>query len=147
MAQAAGLCRRPQALDRVDPERLVKRAHRPRPDTGHVEHLEHARGDLGLQLVVREPSGLGELGQLRRQRGSGARDLRRLAASKKCGDVVRVALDDVGDATVCHRLVDDLAEDLEHVADLVEDACHLGVRDHRVAAARHGTWTRHWRPF
>ena len=79
--------------------------------------------------------------------GAGAGDLRWLAALVERGDVVGVALDDVGHAAVGDRLVDDLAEDLEHVADLVEDPRQLRVADDGVAAARHAPGSGHRRPF
>ena len=114
------------------------------PTPGTLQHLEQAVGDLRTQpLVILEPTGLRELGQLRGQRGAGTGDLRRLTALVERRDVVRVALDRIGHAAIRHRLVDDLAEDLEHVADLVEDPRQLRVADHRVAAARHAPWPRH----
>ena len=114
------------------------------PDAGDAQDLEQAVGDLGTEpVVVGEPAGLGELGQLLVQRGSGTGDLRRLTALEERRDVVRVALDRIGHPAVGHGLVDDLAEDLEHVADLVEDPRQLRVADHRVAAARHAPWPRH----
>ena len=144
VAEAAGLGGRAQPVQRVDPERLVKQTDRPWADAGDAEHLEHAIGDLGAQpLVVLEPAGLGKLGQLRGQRLAGAGNLGRLTALEERRDVVGVALDRIGHPTVGDRLVDDLAEDLEHVADLVEDPRQLRVADHRVAAARHAPWPRH----
>jgi hypothetical protein len=97
--------------------------------------------------VVFEPPGLGQLGQLGRQRRSGARQLRWLASAIEGGDVVGIALDHVGDPAVGHGLVDDLAEDLEHVRDLVENAGKLRVADHGFAAARRAPGAGHGSPF
>ena len=133
-AQAAALGRGAQRVEGVDPELVVEQPDRLRPDAGDAQHLEQPVGDLGAQpLVILEPAGLGELGELRGQRRPGAGDLRRLTAAIERRDVVRVALDRVGHAAVGDRLVDDLAEDLEHVADLVEDPRQLRVADDRVA--------------
>jgi hypothetical protein len=91
--------------------------------------------------------GLGQLGQLLGQRRSGAGQFGWRASAKERGDVVGVARDRIGDPSVGDRLVDDLAEDLEHVADLGEDARQLGIADHRVAAARHASRSGHRPPF
>ena len=110
------------------PSSTCEQADGLRPDARDAEDLEQAVRDLGPQpLVVLEAAGLGELGELGGQRRAGTRQLRRLAALEERGDVIRIALDGVGDAAIGDRLVDDLAEDLEHVADLVEDPRQLGA--------------------
>ncbi len=97
--------------------------------------------------MVAEAPGLRELGELRCQGLSGAGELRWLAPPEEGRHVIGIALDRVGDAAVGDRLVHHLAEDLEHVADLVEDPRHLGIADHRVATARHASRSGHRPPF
>ncbi len=148
LPQASFLRRRAQRLHGIDAQLHLEQADGLRTDAGDSEDLQQAVGDLRAQpLVVLEPAGLGQLGELGRQCGARAGDLRRLAASIERCHVVRVALDDIGDPTVGNRLVDHLAQDLEHVADLVEDPRELGVADDRVVSARHAPWSRHCRPF
>ena len=130
------------------PSSECKQPHGLRSDARNAQHVEQAIRDLGAQpLVVLEVSRLAELRQLRGQRRSGPRDLRWLASAIERGDVIRVALDDVGHPAVGHRLVDDLSEDLEHVTDLVEDPRELPVADDGLAAARDAAGSGHRRPF
>ena len=148
VSQAAGLGGGPQPFERVDPELGVQQSHRLRPDARDAQHVEQTVGDLGAEpLVILEVAGLAELGELRGQRRSGPRDLRWLTSTVECGDVIGVALDDVGHAAIGHRLVDDLSEDLEHVTDLVEDPRQLPVGDDGLAAARDAAGSGHRGPF
>src|SRR5207302_11426074 len=103
-------------------------------DALDAQHVEQAGGDLRPKpLVVLEPARVGKLGKLRAQRSSSARNVRRLTASVASGDVLRPSLDGIGHSAVGDGLVDHLAQDLEHIPDLVEDAGELAVADDRFA--------------
>ena len=136
----------PQRVDRVDPQLLVQLLDGPRPHPRDLQDLEQPTRHLGAHLVVvgQLPGGR-QLGQLRAERGAGARDLWRVAGDEEVCDVIGPALNGVGHAAIGDRFVDDFAGDLEHVGDLVEDAGHLRVADDGGIGARDGAWTRHGR--
>jgi hypothetical protein len=127
----------PQLLQRADTELIVQEFHGSRPDTADAQHVEQPPRDLGAKpVVVLEVAGVRELRELCREGWTGPGDLRRVAAAVSGGDILWPALDGIRHPSVGDRLVDDLTEDLEHVADLVEDARQLAVADDLVAGAR-----------
>ena len=125
----AGLGGVAQVLEILDAERLVEDADGPGPDTGHPQELHERRRHLGAEpLVERHVARRHELADLLADRGADARDLRRVAAPIPLGHVLGRVGDGVRRAVVGDRLVDQLALDLEHVADLVEDPRQDAVR-------------------
>src|SRR5579859_899617 len=126
-----------QLLDRADAELVVQQPDRSRTDAADPQHLEQPTGNLGTQpVVVLEAAGPCQLRELGAQRVAGAGNPGWIAGAVPGRDVLRPAFDRVRDSSVRHRLVDDLAEDLEHVADLVEDARQLAVADDAITGAR-----------
>ena len=122
----------------------MQQLDRPRADTLDAQHIEEAAGHLCSEpLVVFEVPRLGQLCELGAQGGAGAGDVRRRTASVALGHVLRPALDGIGDPAVGNGLVDHLAQDLEHVRDLVEDPSELAVADHRFAGAGRAARSRH----
>ena len=113
---------------------LVDEADGLGPEARDREQLDEARRDLRPEaLVVGHVAGRDELRDLVADRLADARDLRRLAGPVGRGEVDRAATDRVGGAVVGDGLERDLALDLEHVADLVEEPREVAVR--RVVAA------------
>ena len=92
------------------------------------QQLDQAGRDLGEQLVVvGHPAGRGQLGDLVADRGADARDLRGLAVAVGGDQVDGAAPDRVRRPVVGHGLERQLALDLEHVADVVEDPREVAV--------------------
>ena len=146
--QLSLLCRRSELVDRGDAELVMQLLHRAGTHPLDAKHVEQASRHLGTQaLVVLEMSRLGQLCQLGAERCPRARDVRWLRAPVPRGHVLRPAFDCVGHATVGDRLVDHLAQDLEHVRDLVEDPCELAVAEHRLAGAGRAARSRHRSPL
>ena len=128
-AERARLGRLAEVLERLDVELLVDEADGLRPEAGDREQLDEARRDLRAEpLVVGHVAGRDELRDLVADRLADARDLRRVAGPVGRDEVDRAAADRVGGAVVGDRLERDLALDLEHVADLVEDPREVAVR-------------------
>ncbi len=140
--------RGPQRVDRVDAALLVQQLDRARPDAGDLQDLQQAVRHLRTQLVVvRQAAGLRQLRQLLGERRAGAGQLGRRAAPVQRRNVLRVALDGIGHPAVGDRLVDHLAHDLEHVADLAEDTRQLEVGQQGIVGARHRARSGHRRQF
>ncbi len=138
-AQATGLGRPPELLETLDAERLVQDPDRLRADARNVQKLEQSLGDLRPEAVVEaEPAGPDDLVDLLADRLADARDLGRPALAIGAGDLERAVRDRVGGAVVGDRLEHELALDLEHVADLVEDPRQLVVRGQRRRGGRRG---------
>ena len=98
----------------------------PRP--GIWSKRDERRRHLGPEpLVERQVAGRGELGQLVADGLADARDLGRRARPVGRHDVDRAATDGVGGAVVGDGLEHELALELEHVADLVEDPGEVAV--------------------
>ena len=92
------------------------------------EFLPRARGRKSeFRREIHLAAGRDVVLSLNGERRAGARNLGRRASAIEGGHVVRPALDGIGHASVGDRLVDDLAENLEHVADLAEDTRDLRV--------------------
>ena len=124
-----------QLLQRRDPERRVQLADRLRAEARDAEEVEERGRELGEEaLVVPETAGLCELGELVGDRPPDARDLRRAALAVRPRDLDRRSPDGIRRAVIGHRLEDELALDLEEVADLVEDP--VPARRSRAAPAR-----------
>jgi hypothetical protein len=129
LADAAGLGRLPELVDRGDTELEVELTGGPGSDAADPEHADQAGRDLLTKaLVVLGVAGRGQLGQPRPERGADAGDLRRPAGDDQRDEVGRIALDGVCRPAVGDRLVGHLAEQLEHVADLTEGGGQLRVR-------------------
>ena len=86
-------------------------------------------GDLGDELVVvGHPPGRGDLGDLVADRGADAGDLGRVAGTVGGDEVDGAAADGVRGAVIGDGLEAQLALDLQHVADLMEDPGEVAVR-------------------
>ena len=130
--QSAGLGCPPEIVEGLDAQLLVQLPDGPWPDAGDLEQRHEARRHLLAELLVeREAPGPGQLLDLPGDRLAHAGDARRLAVEVRAGDVDRRVGDRVGGLVVGDGLVDELALDLEHVADLVEDAGQLAVGEDR----------------
>ena len=128
-AQPAGLGRRAELVQCVDAELVVDEPDRARPHARQLEHLHEGRWDLGPEAVVEaEAAGRDDLGDLVGDRLADAGDPRPRPAAVRLGDVDRAVGDGVGRPVIGHGLEDELALDLEHVADLVEDPGEVAVR-------------------
>ena len=93
-----------------------------RPDTGHREQLDEAGRHLGTQSVVeRHAARRRELDDLVADRAADPRDRPSVAGGVRGRHVEGRTRDRVGGPVVGLHLEDELAPDLEHVADLVED--------------------------
>ena len=124
-----------EVLERLDAELLVELLDGLRPDTGDVHELDERRRDLRPQpLVVGHPARRRELGDLVADRGADPGDAWRLACPVGGDEVDRAATDGVGRPVVGDGLEAELALDLEHVADLVEDPRQVAVRQAPVGA-------------
>ena len=92
-------------------------------------------GDLRPKpVVVRHPAGRRELADLVADRGAHAGDAWRLARPVGGHEVDRAAADGVGRPVVGDGLEPELALDLEHVADVMEDPGQVAVRQAPVVA-------------
>ena len=136
-----GFGRSSKALEIGDTERRPELADGLRAETRDLEEIDEGGRELGQQsLVIGEVPGPGQLLDLVRDRLADARDLGRVAVEIGLGNADRRAPDGVGSAVVGHGLEDELALDLEEVADLVEDARQVGVagriRDHGPEASQ-----------
>ena len=89
-------------------------------------------------------AGRGELGDLVADGLADARDLRRLAGPIGGHEVDRAAPDGIGGAVVGDGLEHELALDLEHVADLVEDPGQVAVGQRRAVGPSLGGWSVAW---
>ena len=99
------------------------------PEARDAEQLDEAREDLGDELVVvGHPPGRGDLGDLVADRGADARDLGRVAGTVGGDEVDGAAADGVRGAVIGDGLEAQLALDLRHVADLMEDPGEVAVR-------------------
>ena len=128
--QRARLCGLAEVLERLDVQLLVDEPNGLRPEPGDLQEPDEARRDLRAQaLVVGHVAGRDELLDLVADRLADAGDLRRLAGAVGGDEVDRAAPDRVGRAVVGDGLERDLALDLEHVADLVEDPGEVAVRE------------------
>ena len=108
---------------------------------------ERRRGRAGSRrepVVEGEVAGPRQLVDLVADGRPDAGEARRLAVAIGGDEVDRAALDDVGGAVVGDGLEDQLALDLEHVADLVEDPAEIGVGQVGASAVRSVVWT--WAP-
>ena len=129
VAEPARLGRLPELLERRDAELLVDEPHRLRPEAGDPQQLDEGGRDLGAEPVVEAPTG-------RSSTSSAILSLiawptpairggvpRRYAGATSIGlRAMRVGGPVVGDG-----LEHELALDLEHVADLVEDPGEIAV--------------------
>ena len=132
-AQPAGLGGRAQIVDRLDLELGVELADGLRPETRDLEQVDEAWRDLGPQPVVEgHLARRGELGDLVADRRADARDPRPRPRPIGGHEVDRAAPDGIGGAVVGDGLEHELALDLEHVADLVEDAGEVAVGQGRL---------------
>ena len=86
-----------------------------------------------------------QLRQLLGERRAGAGQLGRRAAPVQRRNVLRIALDGIGHPAIGDRLVDHLAHDLEHVADLAEDTRQLEVGQQGIVGTRHRARSGHRR--
>ena len=106
----------------------VELADRLRTEPRDLEHLDEGRRDLRPQLVVDgHVAGRDELADLVADGLADARDRRRVARPIRRHEVDRAAPDRVGRAVVGDGLEHELALELEHVADLVEDPGEVAV--------------------
>ena len=100
-----------------------------RPDAGDVHDLDERRRDLCTQpVVVGHPARRRELEDLVADRGTYPGDAWRLACPVGGDEVDRAATDGVGRPVVGDGLEAELAVDLEHVADVMEDPRQVAVR-------------------
>ena len=107
------------------------------PSPGICEDLDEARRDLRPEPVVDgHVAGRRELADLVGDGLADARDRRRVARPVGRHEVDRAAPDGVGGAVVGDGLEHELALELEHVADLVEDPGEVAVG--QVGAGRIG---------
>ena len=126
--EPAGLGGLAQVVDGLDAELGVELADGLGAEARDAQQLDEARRDLGAEpVVVGHVAGRRELLDLVADRLADARDLGRLAGPVGRHEVDRAAADGVGRAVVGDRLEDELALDLEHVADLVEDPGEVAV--------------------
>ena len=127
-ADGARLGSRAQVLDREDPELEPDLADRLRPEARDAEQLDEARWHLGDELVVvGHPTAGGDLLDLVADRRPDARDLGDLAVAVGGDQVDRAPADGIGGPVIGDRLEGQLALDLEHVADLVEDPSEIAI--------------------
>ena len=102
------------------------------PTPGICQQRHQARRHFLAQLLVEgHAAGSGQLLDLLRDGVAHALDPRRVAVQVGARDLDRRMGDRVGGPVVGDGLEDELALDLEHVADLVEDAGQLAVRRDR----------------
>ena len=129
-AERAGLGRLAEVLERLDPELLVEQADGLRAEARDLEQLDEARRDLRpeplVDSAIRPVVTSSAILSLIAWPTPG--DLRRVAGAVGGDEVDRAAADRVRRAVVGDRLERDLALDLEHVADLVEDPGEVAVR-------------------
>ena len=131
-AQRSGLSGPPEILQGLDAQLLVKLLDRPGTDAGNLQQRHQARRYLIAQTVVEgEAAGPGQLVDLRGDRVADAGDAGRIALAVGSRDLDRRVGDRVGGPMVGDGLEDELALDLEHVADLVEDAGQLAIGERR----------------
>ena len=109
------------------------------PEARDAQELDEARRHLGPEPVVEgHVAGRGELADLVADGLADARDRRRVARAIGRHEVDRAAPDGVGRAVVGDGLEHELALDLEHVADLVEDPGEVAVGQlGRASRSRH----------
>ena len=118
----------PQVVHRLDAELRVELADGLGAETGDLEDLDEARRDLGPKPVVDgHVAGRGDLPDLVRDGLADARDGRRVAGAIGRHEVDRAASDGIGGSMVGDGLEHELALELEHVADLVEDPGEVAV--------------------
>jgi len=120
---------RMQVFEVVDLELVVKLLDGSRADAGDRQESDQARRNFDPEvLVVSQPAGPREFLELLRDGLPYPRNPRRAAVSIGARDFDRRVSDRVGRLVVGHGLEDELAPDLEHVPDLVEDARQLAIR-------------------
>ena len=131
-AQQTRLGRPPEVVQRFDADFLVQLLHGPRPDPGDLEQGHQTRRHLFAELVVEgEAARARQLFDLLADCVADAGNAGRLAVEVGARDLDRRMGDRVGGLVVGHGLEDQLAPDLEHVADLVKDARQLAVGECR----------------
>ena len=141
--EPAGLCRVPQVLEVLDAERLVEDPHRPRPDARHPQQLDERRRHLGPEAVVeRHVARRDQLRDLVADGRADTLDPGPVARAVGRRDVGRRVRDRVGRPVIRDGLEDQLALDLEHVADLVEDPRENAVGQLAPGPARLGVRVR-----
>ncbi len=127
-AQAPALGRGAEVVDRLDAEIRVELADGLGSEPRDPQQLDEARRDLGTEpVVVGHVAGRDELADLVADRLADARDRRRVARAVGRHEVDRAAPDGVGGSVVGDGLEHELALQLEHVADGVEDAGEVAV--------------------
>ena len=128
-AQGASLGRQPEILERLDAELLVDLANRLRTEPRDLEHLDEGRRDLRPELVVEtHRASRDELRDLVADRLTDTGYLGPTARAVRGDEVDWAPPDRVGGPVVGDGLEDQLALDLEHVADVVEDPRQVAVR-------------------
>ena len=117
-----------QVVDRLDAELRVDLPDGLGSEPGDAQQLDQARRDLRAEaVVVGHVAGRRQLLDLVADRLADARDLGRLPGPVGRHEVDRAASDGVGRAVIGDRLEDELALELEDVADLVEDPREVAV--------------------
>ena len=102
------------------------------PKPGHLQQRHHRWRDIAAQaFVVLQAAGGGQLGELLVDGLADAGQPRWVAVAVGLGDVDRGVGDRLGCPAVGGHLERQLGADLEHVADLVEDARQLFVAQQR----------------
>ncbi len=129
-ADAAPLRRDAEVVDGDDPQLDPDLADRAWSETRDAQQLDERRRDLGDELVVvGHPAGRDELRDLVADRGADTGDLGRVTRAIGGDEIDRAASDRVRRAVVRDGLEPELALDLEHVADVVEDPSEIPVRE------------------
>ncbi len=119
----------PQVLHRLDPELAIDLADGLGAKTGEPQQLDEAGRHLRREPIVeRQVPGRRELGDLVADRGADARDAWRGPRSVRGDEVDGTPSDRVGRPVVRDGLEDELALDLQHVADVMEDPREIAVR-------------------
>ncbi len=125
---ATGLGCQSKVFDRLDAKALVQQLDGLGPDSGDLEQVDERRREFGPEaLVVDEATGRRQLGELVADGLADARDRRRMALPIGPRYLVRALGDGLSCAVIGDRLEDELALDLEDVADLVEHPRQLVV--------------------
>ncbi len=121
-----------QVVEGGDSQAVPEHPDRPRAEPRDREHLRQGGRDLGVEAFEeRQVTGRRQLGDLVRDRLPDPGDPRRASGPVGSGDLDRAVRDRVGGTVIGDRLEDELPLDLEQIADLVEDARQVPVREQR----------------